>query len=40
MFAQNPYITMKTRKNMRNTDFVLEVLEKYREFIEKSEKTQ
>ena len=40
MFAQNPYITMKTRKNMRNTDFVLEVLEKYTKFIEESEKTQ
>jgi hypothetical protein len=40
MFAQNPYITMKTRKNMRNTDFVLEVIEKYMKFIEESEKTQ
>ena len=40
MFAQNPYVTMKTRKNMRNTDFVLEVLEKYTKFIEESEKTQ
>ena len=30
--GQNPYIMMKTKKNMRNTEFLIEMLEKYRSF--------
>jgi len=29
MLGQTPYITMKVKKNMRNTEFLLEILEKY-----------
>ncbi len=32
MLSQSPYITMKTKKNMRNTEFLLEVLGKYSRF--------
>ena len=32
MLGQTPYITMKTAKNTRNTEFILEVLEKYAGF--------
>ncbi len=35
MLGQNPYITMKTKKNMRNTEFLLEVLRKYMSFFAK-----
>lgn len=33
LLGQNPYITIKVRKNARNTDFVLEVLQKYTGFL-------
>ncbi|MBE6541927.1 MAG: transcription-repair coupling factor [Ruminococcaceae bacterium] len=33
MLGQNPYITMKTKKNIRNTDFIIEILQKYTGFI-------
>ncbi len=39
MFAQNPYIMMKTKRNMRNTEFLLELLGKYAKFTEESTKT-
>lgn len=32
MLGQNPFITMKTKKNMRNTEFLLEMLQKYSGF--------
>ncbi len=32
MLGQTPYITMKTKKNMRNTEFLIELLEKYSTF--------
>lgn len=32
MLGQTPYITMKTKKNMRNTEFLLEILGKYSTF--------
>ena len=35
MLGQNPYITMKTKKNMRNTEFLLEILRKYMSFFDK-----
>ncbi len=35
MLSQNSFITMKTRKNIRNTEFLLEVLGKYMTYGEK-----
>ncbi|MBQ4354732.1 MAG: transcription-repair coupling factor [Clostridia bacterium] len=32
MLGQNPFITMKTKKTMRNTEFLLEILQKYAAF--------
>ena len=29
MLGQMPYVTMKAKKNMRNTEFLLEMLQKY-----------
>ncbi len=36
MLGQNPYITMKTAKNTRNTEFLLELMQKYLSFSEAS----
>ena len=35
MLGQNPFITLKTKKNMRNTEFLLELLRKYTSFSDK-----
>ncbi len=35
MLSQNPFITMKTKKTMRNTEFLLELLGKYMTYGEK-----
>lgn len=35
MLSQSPYVTMKTKKNMRNTEFLLEMLKKYLSFPKK-----
>lgn len=35
MLGQTPFITMKTKKNMRNTEFLLEILRKYTSFFDK-----
>lgn len=35
MLGQNPFITMKTKKNLRNTEFLLEMLKKYTSFFDK-----
>lgn len=35
MLGQNPFITMKAKKNMRNTEFLLELLRKYTSFSDK-----
>ena len=32
-FGQNTCVTMKTGKNMRNTEFLIELLEKYNGFL-------
>lgn len=35
MLSQNPFITMKTKKKLRNTEFLLELLQKYTSFSDK-----
>ena len=32
MLGTNPHITMKTKKNLRNTEFLIELLENYLKF--------
>ncbi len=35
MLGQMPYVTMKAKKNMRNTEFLLEMLQKYLKILQK-----
>ncbi|MBQ7931440.1 MAG: transcription-repair coupling factor, partial [Clostridia bacterium] len=35
MLGQMPYVTMKTKKTMRNTEFLLEMLQKYLKILQK-----
>ena len=35
MLGQMPFVTMKAKKNMRNTEFLLEMLQKYLKILQK-----